>query len=197
MTSAFPQAPRFSALVAVCIAALLPAGCGDDDAETAAESGEATGAGETRTFDDPDYGITFEYPADLKVKDNVSFGATSGSGPEESAGARLGVEDFFAIQRFPLNAEITHENLEQFIPEGDAVFSELAREEVSGEPFEAGGMPALRYEFGPTKENGGATEATMVFDGDTEYLFTCKATEAHSDAIGAACDTAVETVEVR
>ncbi len=51
--------------------------------------------------------------------------------------------------------------------------------------------------FGPTKPNGGTTRATLVFDGRTEYLFTCKSTEAHSEEINAACDVALETLEPR
>lgn len=185
--------------VALAAAGALLSGCGDDDGGTSEAGGSPGTASEpTKTFTDRDFDITFEYPADLDVMDNVSFGATTGSsGPEASAGAKLGLEDFFAVQRFALNTAVTEQNLEQFVPEADAVFGELAGEDVAAELLEVGGLPALRYEFGPTQPNGGATRATLVFDGETEYLFTCKSTEAHSEEINAACDVALETLEPR
>jgi hypothetical protein len=197
--------PRRWSRVAVRSAASLAAagallsGCGNDgeDATEAAGSPDAASR-PTKTFTDSDFDITFQYPAGLDVRDDVSFGDTTGStGPEASAGAKLGPEDFFAVQRFALNTAVTEDNLEQFIPEADAVFGELAGEEVTAEQLEVGGLPALHYEFGPTEPNGGATRATLVFDGDTEYLFTCKSTEAHSDEINGACDVALETLEPR
>ena len=196
-----PSGPRpwprvaVRSVLALAAGALLT-GCGGGDRDTS-EAGGAT-VGPTETFRNSEFEITFEYPASLDVKDKVSFGDTTGSGgPEASAGVKLGSEDFFAVQRFALNAVITQDNLEQFVPEADAVFGELAGEDVTAEPLEVGGLPALRYEFGPTEPNGGATRAALVFDGDTEYLFTCKSTEAHSEEINAACDIALETLERR
>ena len=186
----------FRSAAVLAVAGTLLTGCGGDDEETSEGSGAPSGP--TKTFTDSDYDITFEYPAGLDVMDDVSFGATTGSsGPEASAGAKLGLEDFFAVQRFGLNTAVTEDNVEQFVPEADMVFGELAGEEVTAEVLEVGSLPALRYEFGPTQPNGGATRATLVFDGDTEYLFTCKSTEAHSEEINAACDVALDTLEPR
>lgn len=185
-------------IISVIGAAALIAACGGGETETdGGETENQSAAGGTRTFENEDFEITFEYPAKLDVQDDVSFGATTGSGAEASAGARLGREDFFAVQLFPLEVAVTGENLDQFIPEADAVFSELAGEEVTGEQADVAGLPALRYEFGPSEAGDGSTRAIVVFDEKTEYLLTCKSTPARSELIDSACDLAIDTMEVR
>ncbi len=137
-----PRAILRSGVALAAVAALL-CGCGGDEGDTT-EAGGSPGAvsGPTKTFTNDDFDITFEYPAGLDVMDDVSFGATTGSsGPEASAGTKLGLEDFFAVQRFPLNPAVTDDNLEQFVPEADAVFGELAGEDVTAEVLEIGGLP--------------------------------------------------------
>lgn len=174
------------------LAALL-AGCGGGDG--ADQGGGEAPSGETRAFAHEDFEIRFRYPQELELEDDFSFGSSGERGPEGSVGARLGVHDYFVAQRFKLNTEVTEDNLERFVPEANAVFSELAGEEVSGERTEVGGLPALRYEFDAAEAEEGSTESVVILDGETQYLLTCASTPAHRELIDAACDTAVDTLQ--
>lgn len=184
---------RSAATVALAVLAGFLAACGGGAGESG-ENGAASEAssGETQTFEHQDFDIEFSYPQELELEDDFSFRA-SGSGPEASVGDRLGQHDYFVAQRFKLNAEITEENIDQFMPEADAVFG--GGQDVSGERIEVGGFPALRYEVDAPDVEDGVTESIVILDGATEYLLTCASTPAHRELIDAACDTAVETLE--
>lgn len=193
--AAGPSPGRLATLAGLLAAGVL-LGCGGGETPSGDSAGDGgpTGA-ETRTFENEDFDITFQYPRELEVSDDAAFGSSGESGPDAEAGVRLGRDDYFAVQRFTLNAEITHENLEQFTPEADALYRDLSGSDVTGEPTEVGGLPALRYEYAPRGSDDASSQAILFFDGATEYLFTCTSTPEHRDVIQAACETAVETLE--
>lgn len=191
-----PAARRATTVALALLAGLLLPACGGggEPPDQGGPEGEAP-SGETRVFKDRDFDIRFRYPVELELDEDFEFGALEENGPEASVGARLGLHNFFAVQRFDIGRRITEQNLDEFAPEADAAYGELIGQEISGEPTEVGGLPALRYEFESQQAEDASTEAIFVFDGSTQYLLSCASTPRHRELIEAACATAVETLE--
>lgn len=192
-------------VVAAMLAALLGA-CGDDDeettdtaADTATDTGTDTGAdtGDTETFDDPEFDVTFEYPSDFQALDEITFNRSAGDTAGATAGVGLDESNLLALQRFDLNIAVTKDNLDEVRPEADQLFSGLAGDKVKGKEVEVGNLPALEYDITLTEPPDAETRATAIFDGQTEYLLNCQSTPQERDAIEAACDTALDTFEVK
>jgi hypothetical protein len=193
-------------LVLAAVLAALVGGCGDDDDETtgtAADTATDTAAdtaadnGDTETFDDPEFDVTFEYPADFEVLDEITFNRSAGNTAGATAGVGLDESNLLALQRFDLNIAVTKDNLEEVRPEADELFSGLAGEKVEGKEVEVGSLPALEYEITLTEPANAETRATAIFDRQTEYLLNCQSTPEQREAIEAACDTALDTFEVK
>ena len=173
-------------LAVVALLAALIGGCGGD---SSAEG--------TATFDDPDSGIAFDYPADFEVLEDVSFNRQAGSAAAATAGVGIDGTNLIAVQRFEQDVDITGKDLDEVRPTADMLFSQLAGTEVEGEKVEVGGLPALQYEIELSEPADGRTRATAIFDGETEYLVNCQSSPAEREAIEAACDMALSTLRVR
>lgn len=193
-------------LLVLFVLAVGLVGCGGGDEEsptTGAETTESpttggettTATGDTETFDEADFDVTFEYPSEFDPLDDISFNRSAGSSAVATAGVGLDATNLLALQRFDLNIEVTEDNIDEVRPEADMLFSQLAGEEVEGKDVEVGGLPALEYEIMLTEPADARTRATAIFDGSTQYLFNCQSTPAEQEAVEAACDTALETLE--
>ena len=100
------------------------------------------------------------------------------------------------VQRFDLETEVTEGNLDRVKREADALFSQLAGESAEGEETSVAGLPALEYEIDLEDPADAQTRAVAIFDGDVQYLVNCQSTPDGREEIEAACDLALETVEV-
>lgn len=175
-------------LYALALVATLAAGCGGDDTDPSAS---------TATFDDPEFDVTFDYPGSLQALDDVSFNRQAGNPAVATAAVGLDGTNLIAVQRFDQEVAITDENIDDIRPQADMLFSQLAGKDLSGKQVEVGGLPALQYEIALTEPADGETRATAIFDGDTEYLLNCQSTPPQRQAIEAACDRALETLQTK
>ena len=171
------------ALLTLALAALA-AGCGGGEDETA-----------SKTFNDPAFGITFDYPATLKVRDDIRFNQSAGVQGGKAKGLALDKENLLAIQRFDLNLAVTQQNLPRLKPALDQVFSQAAGSRVKGKPVTVGGLPGLEYQISLKQPASGQTRATALFDGKVEYLLNCQSTPEKRTEIGEACDTALKSLK--
>lgn len=176
-------------LTIVVMSAALTAGCGAGDAETSDRG--------TATFDRPEFDVTFDYPASFMELDDVSFNQQAGNAAAATAGVGLDGSNIIAIQRFDQDVAVTDKNLKEVQPQADMLFSQLAGEDLKGKEVEVGGLPALEYEIDLMEPPEGRTRAVAVFDGETQYLVNCQSTPEQREAIEAACDRALETLETR
>ena len=185
------------ALPSLLAAAALVAGCGGDDEESApAEPAEVEAGAETNeTFSEEGFDITFEYPEDFEVLEDVQFSESAGVPAANTTGVGLDGTNLLAVQRFDLNTEVTDQNFDAVKKEADQVFSQAAGEEVTGEETEVAGLPALEYNVTIDETEDIETRAVAIFDGNTEYLLNCQSAAEQREAILAACDLALETYE--
>jgi len=184
-------------LPALLAAAALVAGCGGGDEESSSSEPAAVQAGaETNeTFSEEGFDITFEYPEDFEVLEDVQFSRSAGVEAGATTGVGLDGTNLLAVQRFDLNMEVSDQNFATVKSEADQVFSQAAGEQVTGEEIEVAGLPALEYAVTVDEAEDVQTRAVAVFDGNTEYLLNCQSGADQRELILAACDLALETYE--
>lgn len=178
----------------LALVAVLVAGCGGDDSgDGGDEGGEAVGS---ETFERDGFDLTFEYPSDFDERDDIEFSRSAGSGAAETAGVGIDEANVIAVQRFDLENEVTQENLDRVQREADALFSQLAGQEVEGKEARVAGLPALEYTIELEDPEDAETRAVAIFDGNVEYLLNCQSTPESRGRIDTACDLALETAAV-
>ena len=182
-------------LLALLAAATLVAGCGDDEESATTEAADATTAESNETFSEEGFDITFEYPEDFDVLQDVQFSQSAGAEAAATTGVGLDGTNLIAIQRFDLNTEVTDQNFDQIKQEADQVFSQAAGEQVTGQETDVAGLPALEYDVTVDEAEDIQTRAISIFDGNTQYLLNCQSAPEQREAIEAACDLALETFE--
>nr|MBA2257090.1 hypothetical protein [Thermoleophilaceae bacterium] len=163
-------------LPALLAAAALVAGCGGGDEESSSSEPAAVQAGaETNeTFSEEGFDITFEYPEDLEVLEDVQFSRSAGVEAGATTAVGLDGTNLVAVQRFDLDVEVSDQNFATVKSEADQVFSQAAGDQVSGEETEVAGLPALEYDLTVDEAEDIQTRAVAVFDGNTEYLLNCQ-----------------------
>lgn len=181
-------------LLLALIPALL-AGCGGDgEGDGGGESGGGSRVTETATFEDGDFGVTFEYPADFETLDDVTFSRSAGSAADATAAVGLDSDDLLALQRFDLETEVTGDNLRDVRREADTLFSQLSGQQVRGEETRVGGLPALEYDLDLEEPPDAETRAVAIFDGSVQYLLNCQSTPEGRERIRQACRLALDTL---
>ena len=148
-----------------------------------------------KTFDDSAFGITFEYPGDFEVKDDVSVSGSSGSSADERTALALDNENLLVVEKYGINIAVTDDNLDQIKRELDGVVQQATGKPASGKKTEVGGLPAYEYRTSLSKPGDGESRLIFMFDGKTEYELNCQSTPDKRDQINEACDQAVETLK--
>jgi hypothetical protein len=183
------------ALLILALAALTAVGCGGDGEDEGGDGGGG-GAVATETFDSDEIGVTFQYPEDFEQRDDVDFSRSAGSSAAATAGVGLDETNVIAVQRFDLATEVTDGNLARVKREADALFSQLAGEPADGEETEVAGLPALEYDLQLEEPADAETRAVAIFDGSVQYLLNCQSTPDGRQRIDAACERALDTLQV-
>ncbi len=179
--------------------ALLAAGCGGDDAdEDSAAGGAPAKPGDplNETFEAEGIDLTFEYPEDLQQRDEIEFSRSAGSAAAATGGVGIDETNLIAIQRFDLGTEVTEGNLNRVKREADTLFSQLAGERADGKRTEIAGLPALEYRIDLEDPADARTRAVAIFDGSVQYLINCQSTPDQAQRIDAACQLALDTLQV-
>ena len=174
---------RFALVIAVLV---LSAGCG---------GGSGGSADETQRFDESGFGITFEYPGNFELRDDVNVGATAGAAAAERRAVTLDGDNMILISKYELRTAINESNVGQVKGEADRVFTQLARTSVSGEQVTVGGLRGYEYNFDVEDPEDGRSSITMLFDGRAQYNLNCQSTPTKRDELDRACRRALETLE--
>ena len=169
-----------------CLATLAagPAACGEDEAET-------------KTFDERGFDITFDYPGDFKVRDDVSVSGTSGGSAQERTALALDDENLLVVEKYELNIAVTEDNLDQIKRELDGVVEQATGKEAEGRKTEVGGLPGYEYTVGLSKPEKGESRLVFLFRDKVEYELNCQSTPEKREQIQEACDQALETLKER
>ncbi len=165
---------------------LAVAGCGSSD--------EGGSKPETETFAEDGFEITFDYPAEMQLRDDVSLEQSAGSEAAETVALAFDEDDAIVVQRFDLNIEITEDNVDEAKAELDGVISQLDPNAGSGKDISLEGFEAFEYDLKPKAPPGARSRYVVLFKGNAEYVINCQATEERREDIADACSTALETV---
>lgn len=168
-------------------ASLIVAGCGSGDDEAP-----------TQTFGDDDFGITFEYPANLQPG-TVDSMARSTGGASARTVLVLEPDNGIIVTKFSLDRPVPRGGLTpEIVDEMNGVVTDLAGRPEEGVPVEVAGLPAIRYDAVElTEPKEGLSRFLILIDGDVQYQLNCQSTPPHRDAINEACDQVFATVKPR
>ena len=168
-------------VIAIGLAVLGPAACGEEEANR---------------FEEEGFAISFEYPDGFEETDDVTLSEQRGSEAQESRALGLDEDNGIIVQRYRLQQSIDSETLDVAKAEFDQLIAGLAADAPEGEKTEVGGLPALSYSDVPVSSPADAqSRLIVVFDGRTEYLINCQSTPEKRAEIDEACDLAVDTLE--
>lgn len=184
-------------LLLLCLAV---AGCGGDGGGSDGGGSDGGGDGpavETTSFDADGFEITFDYPDEMDLRDEVTVNESAGAEATETVALAYDEDDAIVVQRFDLNLEITEDNLDMAKTELDGVIAQIDPEAGGGERVDVGGFPGFEYDLELEEPQGGRSRYTVIFDGDVEYIINCQATEERREDMAAACETALGSVESR
>ncbi len=165
--------------------AVAVAGCGGDE-------------GSEKTFDDPSFDLTFKYPAEFELSDDVSASIqVGGAASGKSKGLRLDENNGIVIQSYELNAGVTEANLEDVKPQLDRLLAQGVGETVSGRRITAGGLPGYEYEFDVPRPAGTRSRLAVLFDARSQHTVNCQYTESKRREVADACERALDTLEAK
>jgi hypothetical protein len=176
------------ALLALGLAACGSDSGGSSDSTTASASSAST-------FDEDGFGITFEYPSDWDLEDDVSIDSELGSSADAIKAVGIDDSNGIIIESYTLNQAVTADNIGDAKSELDNLIKQVAPD-ATGTTGETGGFPSVTFEDVPlTTPTDGQSTLVAVFDGESEYLINCQSTPDHRDEVEAACDQAIATVQ--
>ena len=174
---------------ALLLALVALAGCGSSD----------DGDGSAR-FEEDGFGITFEYPEEMKEADNVTIASGAGSSAKATAGIGYGekaTKDVIIVQRYDLNRVIGEDNLDRAKAELDPLVAQLSPGAPAGDKGEISGFPSIEYRGLKVRQVDGArSRLVALFDRDVEYLVNCQSVK-NRVGIDEACAQVLRTIEKR
>lgn len=184
--------------LAVLLLCLTAAGCGGSDSDGGGGSGgSGSGSEDTASFDADGFDITFDYPEEMQLREEVTVNESAGAEATETVALAYDEDDAIVVQRFDLNIEVNEDNLDMAKTELDGVIAQIDPQAGSGERVDVGGFPGFEYDLALEQPEGARSRYTVIFDGNVEYIINCQATEERREDIAAACETALASVESR
>jgi len=166
---------RFISALALAVGIVMASsGCAYTSADRRPEYGQFRADG----FD-----ITFQYPATMRLTEDVAAQRNAGAPPsadDKIVALELDNDNLIGIQRIALRHPVTIENLAAVKPEADAVVGSLDPNAQPGVPEMVGGFPSLEYQI-----TTGAKQSryVMVFDNAVEYVLNFQFTPHHHQDI--------------
>lgn len=174
--------------IALIIAvALTLGGCGFSIGCSAGDDVDTQGSGdvgETKSYTDPDYGFSFDYPTDWELDDNSQaeveggLAAAKGVSAFDPEGAKNGdyFLDVFQVSVYELSMTVDESMLPDVKPELESVVAGIASQDESWETLEAmsaaevGGLKGYKTTVTHAMDSE-MVKSTLyfLFDGDIEY----------------------------
>ena len=149
--------------------------------------------GPPRTYTDPEYGFSFEYPSDWKVSSSAEANITGGAAPVATVtvgdpnGARAGDTglDIIMVRVYRLNAVIDEALLPEVLAELEPLVTGLQAQDPSmvvEQPLtqtSVNGLPGFQFTstFDWDSDIPMRTTSYFLFAGDTEYQLVVQATQ--------------------
>jgi len=153
----------------------------------------------TARFDRPEFAITFDYPAGLTERTDVTVGSQAGTAGAQDVdvAVALGRQDMIVVDRHQLSGPVTEADLDRAKVEFDGLAAQFAGQPASGTELTVAGLPALAYSVPLRRIETGQSQFTVIFDGATQYTMNCQSTAAHRSEMASACRTALDTLRRR
>ena len=134
-------------------------------------------------FRENGFDITFQYPATMRLTDDVTAQRNAGAPPstdDKIVALELDNDNLIAIQRIALRHAVRIESLPDVKPEADAVVASLDPNAEPGVPGMTGGFPSLEYQI-----TTGAKQSryVIIFDNAVEYVLNFQFTPQHHQDI--------------
>lgn len=160
--------------------------------------GAGCGASGDGVFDEKNFPFTFEYPGSFSETDDVTVDQDLGGGGADAQHAIvLDESNVIAVQRFTLKVVVDESNLDAAKPEFDALLRQVDPK-ADSVPTKVAGLPALEFDaIAVPSVEGGESRLIGFFDGDQEYLINCQSTTELREEVEAACDRALQTLELK
>ncbi len=190
-----------AALGCVLLLVTLAAGaCGSD--------GPTAGNGTAKTYTDPDYGFSFEYPADWRLQEGDSSDVTAGGSATTSVGvfdpegavADDTYVDLAQTSVYELNITVDESMMPDIQAEVEQVIASLESQATDLETIEAlsetevGGMPGFKVTYSFTKGGEPVTSTLyFLFSGSIEYQLTLQAATKNWEANAPVFDALVSS----
>ena len=194
----FGQGQQRRTLVAIVALALLVAGagCGGDGGDGGGGAGGGgTGASDEETFSHEEFAITFKYPGNFEQGRVSEVAESAGGEPEAQTALAIDEANAIFLAKYDVNAEVTKENIDSFVPQVDQVVQQLTGTPASGRTVEVAGLPAIRYDdLDLRTPPQGQSRLVFVFDGNIEYLVNCQSTPEEREAVTRGCDRVLTTM---
>ena len=176
-------------LASLLLATLAACGGGGGDA------GGGGGVPDEKTFSHEDFAVTFKYPGNLQQGRVSEVAESAGGEPEAQTALAIDEANAIFLAKYDVNAEVTKENIDSFVPQVDQVVQQLTGNPVSGTTVEVAGLPAIRYDdLALTTPPQGQSRLVFIFDGSVEYMVNCQSTPEEREAITRGCDRALTTM---
>ncbi len=160
---------------------LLVVGCGD--------SGDSAASG-AKVYTDPDYGFSFEYPANWQIQEGDSSDVTAGGSATTSVGvfdpegavADDTYVDLVQVSVYELNVAVDESMMPDIQAEVEQVLASLESQAANIETVEAlsettvGDVPGFKVTYSFSKGDRPVTSTLyFLFDGGLEYQLTMQA----------------------
>jgi PsbP-like protein len=185
------RSPAYAAVLGcvLLLTALVAGACGSD--------GGTTNGGTVKTYTDPEYGFSFDYPADWKLQEGESSEVTAGGSPTKSVGvfdpegavADDTYIDLAQTSVYELNVTVDESMMPDIQAEVEQVLASLESQATDLETTEAlseaevGGVPGFKVTYTFTKGSEPVTSTLyFLFNGSIEYQLTLQAATKNWEA---------------
>jgi hypothetical protein len=188
-----PLSSAMALALLLLVGAFVLGACGSSggtSGETASTSGGGSAADDVKTYTDPDYGYSFDYPEGWKVQEGDSAEVTAGG----SAAGSVGVYDpdgvvaddtyidLAQISVYKLSVAVDKSMMSKIKTEVEAVLASLESQAADMKTVESlsettvGGMSGYEATYSFSK-NGAPVTSTLyfLFRGNIEYQLTLQA----------------------
>lgn len=154
-----------------------------------------------RSFYQPGYHITFEYPSELELISDVpeTDHVPRPDCATESPPTMLLLEGYDTLVTFwcKTRDSAASDHIELFKKKLDRSLNSAYPGLPGGVRIEAGGLPGLAYSVPMAPLPGAQMRYIALFDKDIEYVIECQSTPQHRDEMDRACQRVLDTIQRR
>jgi hypothetical protein len=149
------------------------------------------GAGGDKTFDEPRFNISFDYPSGFTRRD-VPEGNS-----DEKISLAIDNNNGIAVSKYEQETRVTEANIGFAQSLLDGVVRQLSSDpSPEAKRVTIAGLPGFEYEFPIKTLPGVRSRSIFLFQGRDEYQINCQFQSDERQRVMEACDQALDTLEV-